>query len=266
MTVQSGGPKEPATPGKNDIAFESPYELFILSVSIMSLVVVIFYVFLPLPSQVREILSIVDAGICVVFMIDFFRSLYRAPRKYHYLIHGGWLDFFGSLPLHPVLRLLRIARVLIAARNLHQMPIREIYRQVRAQRAQSALLIMLFLMFVVITVSSSVVVMAEAGAADANIETGAESLWWAFVTVTTVGYGDYYPVTEVGRFFAGLLMIVGVGLFTDLTSYVATTFLKPGHRNTVSTYPTGSVDPDQLAEIQSELVEIKKILSEIQKD
>ena len=263
MTVQSGGPKESATSGKNDIAFESPYELFILSVTIMSLVVVVFYLFIPLPLQVREILIIVDSGICVVFMIDFLRSLYRAPRKFHYLLYWGWLDFFGSLPLHPVLRLLRIARVLIAARNLHQMPIREIYRQVRTRRAQSALLVMLFLMLVVITVSSSVVVMAEAGAADANIETGAESLWWAFVTVTTVGYGDYYPVTEIGRFFAGLLMIVGVGLFTVLTSYVATAFLKPGQKNTVSTYPAGSADPEQLAEIQSELVEIKKLLSDI---
>jgi voltage-gated potassium channel len=266
MTVQSDDPKEPMTSEQNEIAFESPYELFIISVSMMSLVVILLYLFVPLPSQVREILSAVDAGICVLFMIDFFRSLYRAPHKFHYLLHWGWLDFIGSLPLHPILRLLRIARVLIAARNLYQMPIRDVYREVRSQRAQSTLLIMLFLMFVVVTVSSSVVVMAEAGTPGANIETGEDSLWWAFVTVTTVGYGDFYPVTEVGRFFAGILMIVGVGLFTVLTSYIATTFLKPGHKNTVSAYPAGSVDPEQVAEIQSELAEIKKMLSEIQKE
>ncbi len=266
MTTQSKDPERPETDWPVEISPDSPYELFILSVSVMALAVIILYLFFPLPIEIRQILAIVDVSICAVFLIDFFRSLFLAPRKLHYLLRWGWIDFLGSMPFHPLFRLLRIARILIAARNLYGMPLREIFREVRVRRAQSTLFIMLFTMYLVITISSSVVVMAEVSAPDANIETGAESLWWAFVTVTTVGYGDYFPITGVGRFFAGVLMIFGVGLFTVLTSYIAKTFIRPGRNDGLSRSAEDNVDSERLAKIQVELAEIKQMLSELQKD
>ena len=234
MTIQSSDSGSTAEERLNEVTLDSPYELFILSLSVMSLGVVLLYLFIPLPPEIREILEIVDVSICVVFMTDFFRSLYLAPHKLRYLLRWGWIDFLGSLPLHPVLRLLRIARVLISARLLYGVPVRVILKEVRAQRAQSTLLVMLLVMYLVIMISSSVVVMAEVDAPNANIVSGPESFWWAFVTITTVGYGDYYPVTMTGRIFAGVLMIFGVGLFTVLTSYIAKTFIRPGRNDGLS--------------------------------
>ena len=65
----------------------------------------------------------------------------------------------------------------------------------------------------------------EEGRPGSNIETLGESLWWAFVTVFTVGYGDYTPVTPAGRVIGVILMFVGVGVIAIFTASVATRFL-----------------------------------------
>ena len=68
------------------------------------------------------------------------------------------------------------------------------------------------------------VLILESDATGANIKTATDALWWTFVTVTTVGYGDFYPVTVLGRCVAVLLMIVGIGTFGTFTAYIASFF------------------------------------------
>jgi len=65
----------------------------------------------------------------------------------------------------------------------------------------------------------------EQDAADANITTFGDALWWATTTVTTVGYGDRYPVTTEGRLIAVALMLVGIGLVGVVTAAVAAWFI-----------------------------------------
>jgi voltage-gated potassium channel len=57
----------------------------------------------------------------------------------------------------------------------------------------------------------------------ANIKDAADVLWWLIVTMSTVGYGDFYPLTVGGRFMAALLMFVGIGLFSMLAGVFADT-------------------------------------------
>ena len=90
----------------------------------------------------------------------------------------------------------------------------------------------------------------------ANICSLGDGIWWSFVTVTTVGYGDYFPVSNGGRILAGVLMTIGVGLFGILTSYLATIFIRQDDEQ---------LDVDviaELAEVKQELAEIKALLSE----
>jgi voltage-gated potassium channel len=61
---------------------------------------------------------------------------------------------------------------------------------------------------------------------EANIKTASDALWWSFSTITTVGYGDRYPVTAPGRIIAVVLMTAGVGLFGTFTAYVASFFVQ----------------------------------------
>ena len=56
-----------------------------------------------------------------------------------------------------------------------------------------------------------------------NIKTAEDSIWFTYVTITTVGYGDLYPVTNIGRFTTSILMLFGVGLFGIVTNYISDT-------------------------------------------
>ena len=106
-----------------------------------------------------------------------------------------------------------------------------------------------------LVVSASIVALnAEQGTSGANIETAGDALWWAFSTVTGVGYGDKYPVTTMGRLAGIVLMTAGVGLFGIFTAFVATKFMEPAEEKDV-----------RLEEkVLKELGEIRKQLDEIQ--
>ena len=78
-------------------------------------------------------------------------------------------------------------------------------------------------MFLLIVGSSLGILLVERGDG-VNIRTASDAVWWSFATVTTVGYGDRYPVTTGGRIIAGALMVSGVGLFGALSGIVASLF------------------------------------------
>ena len=67
----------------------------------------------------------------------------------------------------------------------------------------------------------------EQNAPGANITTASDALWYTIVTISTVGYGDRYPVTNEGRVIGSLIIIVGVGIFGTFTGYLANLFLAP---------------------------------------
>ena len=67
----------------------------------------------------------------------------------------------------------------------------------------------------------------EQNAEGANITTASDALWYTIVTISTVGYGDQYPVTEAGRLCGTGIIVVGVGIFGTFTGYLATVFLSP---------------------------------------
>lgn len=199
------------------------YELFIGSLAGFSLLLMACY-YLPVHVRVKEVAWIVNNFIALIFLFDFVRGLWMAPDKKKYL-RWGWLTLLAGIPFVPILTLFRAWRVTNLIRYVRENGERRFFTALFRVPATSVLLSTLFLAIVVISVSSMVVVSFEIESPDSNIRTGPDALWWAVVTVATVGYGDRYPVTAGGRLIGIALMVVGVGLFGVLSSFLASKFI-----------------------------------------
>jgi voltage-gated potassium channel len=230
------------------------YDLFIVALTIFSLVMVAAYYLLPLTAPTRQALLWIDLPISLIFLADSFGCLRRAPDKAAYL-RWGWLDFVGSVPLLLPLRVTRLARLARGWRTIRQRRLRQVGVDMDQNRAESAALITVFLVIVALTSATIAVLEFESQVPHATIDSAGDAFWWAIVTLATVGYGDYYPVTLWGRVAAIALMTVGVGVFGVLASYLANLFLP------TTPDDDGSADLD---EIKSELAALNRRLDAIQ--
>lgn len=118
---------------------------------------------------------------------------------------------------------------------------------------------------VIVWVGSLMVLNAERGAPDAEITNIGDAVWWAFQTVTTVGYGDFVPVTWVGRFVAVLIMLVGISVLGAVTATLSASLVKAKP----STAPAGAAAPSagdatDADVIKADLAEIKTMLADLQ--
>jgi len=201
------------------------YDLVIGILAIFSLLLLIPIYFGNLSADDKAILSYLEDGLCVIFLFDFFRSLVQAQDKGGYFFRsGGWLDLLGSIPIS-AFALFRIARLFRIVRLLRKMTGGEFRGMFTRRLAQSTLLFTLVAALILVFTIAWLVLLSEQNAPDANIKTYHDAVWWAFVTITTVGYGDYYPVTGWGQSFAVILMFFGLGIIGVLSSYLSSTFI-----------------------------------------
>ena len=249
------------------------YELFILVLTILSLVVMVALLLPTLSKSTTQLLEIYDNGICVVFLLDFGLRLKRAPSKRGYFFRGrGWLDLLGSIPSFSLfkytalLRLARLSRVARITRLLRGKSKRDLVKDVLDNRGRYAVFVTLLATMIVLAVSSVLVLQLESKSANANIKTGGEALWWAVVTITTVGYGDYYPVTPGGRLVATVVMFCGVGIIGSLASILASVLVPTPKASDPSA--NNQADPNSqatLTDIRQSLTEIHRELAAIQR-
>ena len=203
------------------------YSIFILVLTLLSLAVMVVML-LPISDATFKLLSVYDNLICVIFLIDFFLNLRGAAKKSDYFIkERGWLDLLGSIPsfgvfkLGGLLRLARLSRLARITRLLRGEQKKALVKDVLDHRSQYAVFITILLTLLVLTVAGALVLQFESKASDANITTGGDALWYSIVTITTVGYGDFYPVTTAGRVTAIFIMFMGVGIIGALASILA---------------------------------------------
>jgi len=203
------------------------YQLFMLALCGLALLGIILQYVLPHDPEIGAILDAADFLICLAFAIDFFVSLANAPDRLRYLVTWGWLDLLSSIPMLDVARWGRLARMARIARLLRSIrAARVLSTVILSKRRQSTLLAATLLALVLIVASSTAILHFEEGSG-ANIQKAEDAVWWAFATITTVGYGEFYPVTTEGRVIAAILMTAGVGLFGAFSAALAAWFLVP---------------------------------------
>jgi voltage-gated potassium channel len=203
------------------------YNIFILVLTVMSLAIMVLML-LPLDQATIDTLIVYDNLICIVFLIDFFGNLAQShPKRDYFITQRGWLDLLGSIPslgifrFTVLLRLARLSRLARISRLLRGENKKRLVEDVVTNRGQYAAFITILSAFLVLVASSILVLQFESRSQDANITTGGDALWWAVVTITTVGYGDQYPVTLLGRLTGVFVMFAGVGIIGALASILA---------------------------------------------
>jgi len=202
-----------------------PFQLVILILSIYVLVALFVEAAVDLPPNVETLLQRIDDAICVIFLLDFGVRFARSRDRRRFM-RWGWIDVLSSIPMVDAFRWGRLVRII------------RIFRILRAFRSTRVLVKYFFrnrahgtfatvaLISVTLTIFSSIAVLNFEDVPEANIKSAADALWWSFVTITTVGYGDKYPVTPEGRVIAVFLMTAGVGLFGTFTGLVASFFIE----------------------------------------
>lgn len=204
-----------------------PYVLFMLILSILSLGGLAISAMGGLSAEQISILQVADLVVCSLFFADFLWSIYHAPDRGRYFLRWGWLDLLSSVPMIDALRVTRVARIFRIARFIRGIKATKILAQfILDRRAESAFLAALLLSILLVVASSIAILQFETGPTS-NIHSAEEAIWWAIATITTVGYGDLYPVTTEGRIVASLLMVFGVILIGTLSGFAAAWFLKP---------------------------------------
>jgi voltage-gated potassium channel len=198
-------------------------ELLVLVLSLYSLGALTAELLLPLAPDTIQLLDRVDDVVCGVFLMDFAVHFWLAPSRKNFL-RWGWVDLLSSIPTLGWLRWGRVFRVLRILRALRSF--QAVGEHLRTDRARGTFVTVGLLSLIAVLFATIAVFNVERHVPGANIHNGGDALWWAFATITTIGYGDYFPVTFTGRIVAVVLVIFGLSFFGTFTAYVASFFLE----------------------------------------
>jgi voltage-gated potassium channel len=232
------------------------WELTMAGLAILSVAVGI------VASQVGEPEILVGAewALTCVFAAEYCFRLWAAPDRVIYF-KSALLDLVSLIPPVRGARLLRLLRLLRVASDLNSALATTQFR------TQSKIIIRIAVLWVVVVVISALGMYLAENGSNPNVTSLWDALWWAVVTITTVGYGDVSPATSEGRIAAGVLMVLGIAFFGFLTASITAALTSsadsenPGVverlQNAESLLRSNQISEDEFAVIR------KKILSEV---
>lgn len=214
------------TPGKI-------FDIFIQSLIVLSLISFSIETLPDLSENIKRLLKITEAIVVVIFTMEYLLRLFIADKKLKFVFSFyGLIDLFAILPFYITkgidLRSIRIFRLFRLVRAF------KIFRYSTAiQRFKIAFLevkeeLTLFLVATgfLLFITSVGIYYFENSAQPEQFKSVFHCLWWAIVTLTTVGYGDVYPVTVGGKIFTSFIVIIGLGIIAVPTGLVASALTK----------------------------------------
>ncbi|GIK73131.1 MAG: hypothetical protein BroJett021_21190 [Chloroflexota bacterium] len=227
----------------NRYLLHANYELFVLGIVVIALVNDLLEM-LAIDSEITAVANSMNAILVSFLLFDAVMRLFWRGFGVRWLVHGGgWLVFLGSIPL-PFFGVARLLRAVLSIRKLRRIDILNAGVTIRAKRAQSTLLGVLLFAIIGLELAGITILLVEDANPEANIQNASDALWWSYVTIATVGYGDRYPVTIGGRITGAVVITLGVALFSTLTGFLSEWFRRP-RMVAPSTQPTVN-DSDDL--------------------
>ena len=181
-----------------------------------------------LTGRTRALLWTIEAITVTIFTVEYVLRVLVADRKLKYIFSFyGLIDLLAILPFYMavgmdlrsvrafrllrMLRILKLIRYSTAARRFHRAFV----------IAKDELILFFFVTLILLYLSAVGIYYFESSAQPEQFKSVFHSLWWAVVTLTTVGYGDIYPVTVGGRTFTFFVLMVGLGIVAVPTGLVA---------------------------------------------
>jgi len=182
--------------------------------ALVFLIVLILPLAEPITKTEDTFLRTLDITVWAIFVLEYLARVYLSLHRGRY-IRKHWLDLIViGVPFLRPFRLIRVLAIMITtARRAGGVVVERITIYVVAMTA------------IILSVSAVLVYHFEHNAPGANIHTLGQAFWWGIVTVTTVGYGDKFPVTVWGQVTASVLMLTAIALMGTITAAVASAFV-----------------------------------------
>ncbi len=238
-----------------------PFDIGMMLLSLVAVVLVSVLLVVPLEPDVERYLITMDTVICIIFLLHFGYKMVRSDSPWRYLRHH-WIDLVASIPMVEPFRLARFLQVLRVIRLLRVA--RHTLLPTFKAKIQTTLATLMTVLLVVIGAAGLSIYLVEHDAPGAMIHSAEDALWWSLVTISTVGYGDFYPVTTTGRVIAVLLIMCGVSLFGVISGYLVSHFISPDEEDQLALQSKRITRIDlQVEELQQSMNQLHQKLDQL---
>ena len=207
------------------------WQVIIFVLSAMVIVQFLYELIIPFSEYEHFISERFDTIVCCFFIADFGWFFAKSGDKKQYF-KSNWIDLISSFPFFELFRVLRVVRVVRIFRLLKLI---RIFRAMRGMfpfiswftrnKLREVLFLYILLMIFVLFYCAAGFYVSEKGINE-MVTSYFDAVWWAFITVTSVGYGDIYPKTTEGRLIAMFLSLMGIGLFSLITAEISAKFVQ----------------------------------------
>lgn len=211
-------------------------KIFAISIQLLIIIAIIAFSVETIPDlapRTREILHAIEVFCIIIFTIEYMLRIYVSSEKIKFIFSFfGIIDLLAILPFYltfgidlralRALRFLRLFSILKMAR--YNKAIRHFTEAV--MYAKEEILLFIFITLILIYLSAVGIYYFENAAQPAVFTSIFDSLWWAIITLTTVGYGDTYPITVGGKMFTFLILLIGLGIVAIPTGIISSALTK----------------------------------------
>jgi len=214
---------------------------FIYSLIIINIVALVLESYKDLRTNYNFAFQVIEIFSVIVFTLEYFLRIwvadldeqYKKSRLKFILSPLGLVDLFAILPFYLPMFLtidLRVIRILRLFRFLRIFKLSRFSRSLRTishvvKKTKTDLEITIFIAFVLLILSSTLMYYVENDVQPDKFASIGDSLWWAVATLTTVGYGDVYPVTGVGKLIGSAIAMIGIGIVALPTGIISSAFI-----------------------------------------
>jgi len=238
------------------------FDLFIVSLILLNVAAVIAASFATFRAAYAHALDIFEIVSVAIFTVEYVLRLWTARYKYPHLRPAlatvryvfsflALIDLCAVLPFYlpalfrvdlRFLRILRVTRILRVLKIHRYAESLQMIGRVLRDRGRE-LLVTIFITTLLLLVASSAMYYLEGDAQPEQFPNIVASFWWAIATLTTVGYGDVFPVTTGGKIISGIIALLGIGLVALPTGIISSGFLDELQRKRENTKPNSQVCP-----------------------